>query len=686
MAGIIQPIPDNGAGAPETLPWATSGTVLEPIPAQEATGWQAYGIGPAPDYRLENYFRNMVRRWIERLQQSALLVEYSSATATVAGFVDPPLAGWTYNVTIDGNLVVTTVTTELTKPEVCVSIAAALNADPVVSELIIAEQVTNFVGIRARRAGAAGAFTCVLGGVFGGTFTLIGPTVPILRTDLDEIGDDFAIGSPTVDSAAAAQDERLTWRKALGAFRAGRDSIAAWSLANTGDASAAFGDNCEASGIGSLAAGVASQATGDTSFARGSGCIASGIDSHASGDVAQATAARAFAHGNGAIASAADAVAVGAGALANTVNAIAMGSNAQAGAADAVAIGGDTQAVGAGSVAIGGSVGGPVTLANFAGDVAIGRGAVTDNGSLAIGEGADAQADVSTACGPGSLASDVGAAAIGNGAIASGQAALAGPNGTASGDGAVAVGATASGDSSVAIGLGSQATANGAVAIGKRNGINGDVNATAAGAVAFGAPQTDSSMFDVAASGINSFAHGDSATASADLARATGQGAVAANRGEEAHASLGIGVAGFTHEAERHQVGRLVAQARTTDATETTLCPGVLDGTQTTWTPKDDRAYRVRVTVVAKEETAAQAKSWVEEFVLSKDAGAFAINGYAFGANMAVVGTIGATLAAAVAQVEDSGGGAINVRGTGIAATDVRWTCRIEYDQVGIDY
>ncbi len=119
MAGIIQPIPDNGAGAPETLPWATSGTVLEPIPAQEATGWQPYGIGPAPDYRIENYFRNMLRRWLERLQQSALLVEYCSATATVAGFVDPPLAGWTYNVTIDGNLVVTTVTTELTKPEVC---------------------------------------------------------------------------------------------------------------------------------------------------------------------------------------------------------------------------------------------------------------------------------------------------------------------------------------------------------------------------------------------------------------------------------------------------------------------------------------------------------------------------------------------------------------------------------------
>jgi len=629
MAAILEPIPTTGLGTPETLPWATNGTTLEPIAAQEDVGWQPYGVGPPPDYRLENYFRDKVNEWLLRLQQAGFWREYASALATIGGFADPPVVGWTYTFTVDGNAVIYTVTTEATKAEMATNMAATINADPVVSLIVEASAAGPFVSLRALVPGGGGIFTIVLGGVHGGTFVLTGPAVPITRAEAADAPLDFVVGSPELDAGGAAPYQaRIIWRKTKAAFRAGRDTIGAWDDANCGTDSTAWGLDCQADGDQATAGGSACVASGQYAVALGAGSVASGLQGVAIGGTATASGQNSVSLGPS-LASGDDTVAAGTGAIATNNNDVAIGNSAVAIGGGAVAVGDSAAADAAGGVAVG-----LQAHAQQAGDVALGD--ATANGGTG---GAFAACQGS--------AQDIGAVAVGN------------------------------------------VTANGigSLALGHAPGVTAYVSASGDGAEAHSVPSANDACNAVTAGGTHSRAHGDGVEASGAYARATGLGAVAANRGEIAHASNAEPVmVGFLVERERHQIGTLVAQARTTDATETTLCPDVFDGTGTTWTPKDDRAYRVKMTVVVKDEASTDCKAWGAEFLLCKDAGAFTSNGYTLGANMPGVGVLGAGFAASVAQIEDSGGGQINVRGTGAVGVDARWTCRIEYDQVGIDH
>jgi len=682
------PLITGAIQAPETLPWATSGTSLEPTPTQEATGWQAAGVGPPADYRLENYFRDKQAELNARGVETALFVEYARSLVTLTA-VDPgvgerevTLAAVTFNHVDAGGETVTDVATVF-----CAQINAAF-PDVFFAEL---GAVAGTFYVQLRIPGKTFVITTA---VIAGAVNISASTVtdPIVRGYYDSTNSagslyaDLVLGSTdTEDTGSAAEDRRLVWDKSKAAFRAGQVTNTNWDDINRGDYSAAFGLDCKASGAGSLAAGAYSTATAGNTVALGGGCTASANGAVAIGEANTSSAQTSYTFGSSNTASGIGALAMGAGSTANKQNAVAIGV---------------ANATGIGSVAIGGQ-GFTSADAHEEDDIAIGTSAVANNGggakvgSVAIGYNATTSDDGATAVGAGSAASAKNATALTRG-TASGESALAaGFGSTASAKGAVALGGTTAGNTMVASGIGSRATGSAAVANG--------VVASAQGATAHGAPEQTWANNAVVASGKHAHARGEGSTATADFAEASGYGATATNRGEVVHATYDD-TGAVTNGHGRHQTGFLVAQVRVAAAAAlTTLCPDKLDGTgSATWTPIDDRGYAVRVQAVAKSESSAKARVWDFQIAVAKDAGTTALA--AQGVTMTAAAPALAQVVAAtnIAPVADVGGwvfgasgpnlqisvvgGTVLLKASGDAAVDCRVTAKIEYTQAGLDY
>lgn len=697
MAGKVYDWPTTGAGDPEVLPWAETGTVLEPTAGQEALGWQPNGVGPPPDYRLENYARNRQAKLNRRDLAGAFFVEYPDADLQLAGVA----AGVNQRrMTVNGVNFDYTDQPGDTLLMVCQAFATLINGDPVVGLAVTAEANAGIPGLFAIVSRTPGQIFTLAVAVLAGAGTITindAPTDAIIRSPGGAVSPtqfDLAIGSTsTEDTGNPLEDARIVWDKSKAAFRAGSVNGTRWDNASRGDYSTAFGLDCAASGARSFAAGDSSRATGDDSIAMGS--------------VNLASAANAVAFGSACTASAANAVAIGTSCSATVATAIAIGQGASASAQNALALG-LGNASGIGAVAIGGE-GFNTSDAVDDGDVAIGAGALANNNAgaracLAIGVSSAATAEDAVAIGNSAIASVARAVALGRNAVASAAGALAGPEstsaaatGTALNKGTTTAGQTsqfAAGENCTTSGAGSRATGKG--------GLTATVTASGTGATAHGYSATDSATRAIVSSGILSDAHGGAVVASADYARATGLGAKATNHGEIAHGSVYDEPGVITDAKARHQYGAVVAQVRVAAAAAlTTLCPDATNGAgAATWTPIDDRGYAVRVQAVAKSESSNKARFWDFTALVTKDAGVVALV-----PGWTVPGAVAVAVAAAtnITPVTEQGwafgatgpdlqisavAGTILIKASGDPAVgeDARVTAKIEYTQAGLDY
>ena len=353
---------------------------------------------------------------------------------------------------------------------------------------------------------------------------------------------------------------------------------------------------------------------------------------------------------------------------------------------DAIAIGTGSDATAVGDLAIGLN-----SAANSGGGgndhaTAIGTATATGEAATAVGFGAAATAAFATALGVSATASVAGAVAIGPVAGATAANAVAiGPSATASGTQGVAVGAsaTAGAANATAIGENTQSTGDGALATGHASGL-GNVLASGDGARAHGLG--GATLYGVLASGDGAEAMGRGVVASGDYATATGFGATAGNRGEVAHASLGItDIAGPSVEAATHQAGRLVVQCRTTAGATRRLRPDAIDQAGgATWTPMDDRSYGVKVKLVGAIEGSNNTMFYTIEGAVAKAAGAVTV-GTALSGSFVLVDDIASGFTAPTLAVTASGGDVI-IDVTNNSASPARWTAEIEYVQAGINY
>lgn len=670
------PLITGAIQAPETLPWATSGTSLEPTPTQEATGWQAAGVGPPADYRLENYFRDKQAELNARGVETALFVEYARSLVTLTG-VDPgvgerevTLAAVTFNHVDAGGETVTDVATVF-----CAQINAAF-PDVFFAEL---GAVAGTFYVQLLIPGKTFVITTA---VIAGAVNISASTVvdPIVRGYYDSTNNagslyaDLVLGSTdTEDTGSAAEDRRLVWDKSKGAFRAGQVTNTNWDDINRGDYSAAFGLDCKASGAGSLAAGAYSTATAGNTVALGGGNAASADGAVAIGESNTSSAQTSYTFGSSNTASGIGALAMGAGSTANKQNAIAIGV---------------ANATGIGSVAIGGQ-GFTSADAHEEDDIAIGTNSNANNGggagtcAIAIGHSAAATATDSIMIGNGGTATTDSAIAIGKSADATAANAIAiGPGSSASVAGAIAIGSTAAASNTAAVAIGSTSSATGASALAMTEGT-----AQATYSVALQTGITDAAATSAIAAGTS--------RAEGVYSIATGHGSRTVNRGEQAHASYHDGAVG---DRGRHQAGTVTAQVRVAAAAAlTTLCPDKVDGTgAATWTPIDDRGYVASVRVVAKSEVNNKCRVWMFQMGATVDAGTAAFFGAATvpagtaitaGVNIPIfaeqgwaTGVDGPTLRISLS------GGSILLKLAGDATVAARATATIHYTQAGLDY
>lgn len=140
------------------------------------------------------------------------------------------------------------------------------------------------------------------------------PTIPVIPTQVfstvnnitsntngDIATDDFIFGASTNATTGVNDANRMFFDKNMGSFRVGRDigGVNAFSLANTGFVSTAFGINNIASGSYSTAFGFNNTASGDTSFSSGYQNTASGYRSTTMGQSSIASGSFSFALGQG---------------------------------------------------------------------------------------------------------------------------------------------------------------------------------------------------------------------------------------------------------------------------------------------------------------------------------------------------------------------------------------------------
>jgi len=354
---------------------------------------------------------------------------------------------------------------------------------------------------------------------------------------------------------------------------------------------------------------------------------------------------------------------------------------------DAIAIGTGSDATAVADIAIGlnsaaNSGGSGNDQATAIGDTALAQG----EAALAVGFGTSATAAFATALGLSATANATSSLAIGPVAAATAANAVAiGPAATSSAAQAVSLGlgATAGAANATAIGENAQATGDGALATGHAATL-GNVLASGDGARAHGLG--GATLYAVTASGDGAEAMGRGVVASGDYATATGFGATAGNRGEVAHASLGItDIAGPSVEAATHQAGRLIVQCRTDAGATRRFRPDAIDQAGgATWTPMDDRSYGVKVKLVGTVEGANNTLFYTIEGAVAKAAGTVTV-GTALGGAFALVDDIAAGFTAPTLSITASGGNVV-MDVTNNSASPARWTAEIEYVQAGINY
>ena len=185
-------------------------------------------------------------------------------------------------------------------------------------------------------------------------------------------------GSPPDPNLSAP---RMLWLETRSAFRAGLTENGAWSDANIGNFSAAFGRAARASGSSSFAAGSETLAFGEGSVALGMLTQAYGTGSTAIGVGSRADSNFSTAIGNNALASAMGAVSIGESTQANGQWSAAIGLRSGTAATASIAVGHESRAGGDYSFA-----GGDHALTGAAHAFAFGLSAqALGTGSIAIG-------------------------------------------------------------------------------------------------------------------------------------------------------------------------------------------------------------------------------------------------------------------------------------------------------------
>ncbi|GGN02462.1 hypothetical protein GCM10010967_41360 [Dyadobacter beijingensis] len=179
----------------------------------------------------------------------------------------------------------------------------------------------------------------------------------------------------------------LIWYPKNAAFRAGKNTGNKWNRATMGINSFATGEGTLASGDQSASFGTNTEATGINSFAIGYGSKASGTNSFATGSNANASGIISAAIGENAAASASGAIAVGLNSKATDFRSVAIGNAAESSGQDAVALGYNSKATNTNSLAFGnGSEATGINAVSFGNSIASGLR------SVAMGEGALAKA------------------------------------------------------------------------------------------------------------------------------------------------------------------------------------------------------------------------------------------------------------------------------------------------------
>jgi len=640
MANTIKPFPTTSLGDPEILPWATSGTTLEPSAGQETNGWQPQAVAGPPDYRLENYARLNQSKLNARGVQTALFIECSQAQITLAGF-----AAGVNQRRITINAVNFDVTDATSLSVVRDAFVSAINSNAAISALVTAS--AGGAGILYVTDNAPGdtysaspsLAVAVLAGA--GTITVSSAaTTPIVREDAIGMASDLVIGSKQADEdGVASHRRRIIWRKAKAAFRAGYFSATQADDANTGTYSIGLGRDCQAQGADAVALGQASLANATNSFSANGAGISAG-----------ATFGVAIGAGAGIAAAGTDGLALGSNATVTQPSGVAIGNTASSSATSAVAVGTNSSATAANALAMMG-------------------GSATGSNTISIGAGV--------------------AATTNEGAFASGRAV-----GTLQ---ATGIGSRAHGYAGNTRTL--EATGNGASATGytASTGSFNNVQATGNGAFAHGYNSNSTVGVALLAQGENSRAIGAGSLASADFSAAIGYGAKASNRGEEAQAAAVFdnGAAPFpTLQRGSAQKGSFHAIKRTTDATaDQVMTPGA--GTAT-FTPLADTVYMCDAQVIAKEESTDDSyAAWAFKFTVAYVAGALTVkhitcvNGAAPALGNILAGNAithfddGTAGGAAWVLKCDTIGGDLRFKVTGAIGKNIRWSARCDYVAVG---
>lgn len=245
-------------------------------------------------------------------------------------------------------------------------------------------------------------------------------------------------------------------------------------------------------------------------------------------------------------------------------------------------------------------------------------------------------------------------------ASATGAVLIGGLSNTASGNYSFAMGDTntASGDSAVALGKNCTATQNRCTSLGESS------NATASYAFAQG--------FGAAASAQNAVSMGESTTADAAYSRATGQrSSTKGIIGCEAHAPMRFAANGDVQHRQFHLL------SDTTNATpEAVTANNSTPGTSNQIVLDNGSAYIVKGTVVARQNTTGDSKSWEFTAHIKRGANAAATSLVAAATVTSIAADAGAA-AWAIAVTADTTNGCLKIEVTGEAAKNIRWSTHV---------